>query len=97
MLKKIILANDKNKTIELKKDQKVYRIKEQNDKIITFETLIVKGVNIDFEQKMPFVLCKIISGKLKDLYTVLPLIEIFLSKFNINDVIKPKGLKTKYI
>lgn len=97
MLKKITLVNDKNKTIELKKDQKVYRIKEQNDKTITFETLIVKGVNIDFEQKMPFVLCKITSGKLKDLYTVLPLIEIFLSKSNINNVIKPKGLKTKYI
>lgn len=97
MLKKIILINDKNKKIEFKKDQKIYRIKEQNDKSITFETLIFKGINTDFEQKIPSVLCKIISGKLKNLYIVLSLTEIFLNKSNINNIIKPKGLKIKYI
>lgn len=97
MLKKIILINDKDKTMEFKKDQKIFRIKEQDGKTITFETLIVKGVNADFEQKIPFVLCKIITGELKGLYTVLSLTEVFLTKSNINDVIKPKGLKIKYI
>lgn len=83
MLKKVILINKKDMELPLKNNQKVYRVTSDgvNNHI---ETLKVKGINLDFDKEVPFILCMKNDGT----YTLLGLTEIFLSKSNIKKALK---------
>ena len=83
MLKKVILINRKNMELPFKNNQKVYRVTSDgvNHQI---ETLRVKGINLNFDINVPFILCIKNDGT----YTLLHLTEIFLSKSSIKKALK---------